>query len=453
MIGELQLKDLGPIKSACVKFKNLTIICGRNGVGKTYLSYTYYMLMQSLRRNIYKAISIPNELNAYVLKSFSEGLTARKTFKFEISDFNLGVGSLEGCLKLAGNDRDILKSLDINDLGNKTKVNGFLEKTVYDRIHESSENIEFKSSVSIELYKKSKSDTIKIIIEKIGDESLDLSNVMTDFSFIIKIFFLDHVLKLNQFSITSERTGVVLFNSDLSGISHRYETDENNKSKIVNYSKPIRDNIIEVARIKQLRLLNGWFKHTDSVQEPKIKDLVGGDYIVDDGQIYFKPKGRDVQVPIRSSSGASKSLLLLDYFLHNIHRYSVLIIDEPELNLHLDNQKEVARILCYIANQGVQVVVTTHSDHFIREINNLIMLSNPKIKEEHRLDIMERTGVLSSSLMNPNDISTVVISSEKRKTFAMPISEYGIDLKLFNDEIMDNNSISNEIMSAIYGDC
>ncbi|EGR3116596.1 hypothetical protein DNH24_24155, partial [Vibrio parahaemolyticus] len=45
MISELKLRNVGPIKEATVPMKDLTIICGRNGVGKTYLSYSYFMFI------------------------------------------------------------------------------------------------------------------------------------------------------------------------------------------------------------------------------------------------------------------------------------------------------------------------------------------------------------------------------------------------------------------------
>ncbi|EKO3541053.1 AAA family ATPase, partial [Vibrio fluvialis] len=218
------------------------------------------------------------------------------------------------------------------------------------------------------------------------------------------------------------------------------------------YSKPILDNILEVRKIKSRRVGYGEEAFIGDISlKHQMDELVGGDYVLEDKQIYFQPNDRDVLVPIRSSSGSSKSLLLLDYFIHNMSNYGALVIDEPELNLHLDSQKEVARVLCAIANSGIQVIVTTHSDHFIREVNNLIMLSSEKISSDDRLRIMKKANISKSSIISPADVSTVVISSKERKTYTMPISEYGIDLELFNEEIMKSNDITNELISSIYG--
>jgi predicted ATPase len=55
-----------------------------------------------------------------------------------------------------------------------------------------------------------------------------------------------------------------------------------------------------------------------------------------------------------------------------------IIIDEPELNLHPDNQRKIARWLVRVVNAGFKVMITTHSDYIIREFNNLIMLQTAK---------------------------------------------------------------------------
>lgn len=55
---------------------------------------------------------------------------------------------------------------------------------------------------------------------------------------------------------------------------------------------------------------------------------------------------------------------------------NLLMIDEPELNLHPDAQRLMARLIVYLVNNGIKVAVSTHSDYFIKEINSLIMLKN-----------------------------------------------------------------------------
>ena len=49
-----------------------------------------------------------------------------------------------------------------------------------------------------------------------------------------------------------------------------------------------------------------------------------------------------------------------------------LTIDEPEAHLHPEMQRAAASFIAGVVNCGVQVVLTTHSDFFLGELNNLI---------------------------------------------------------------------------------
>ena len=63
------------------------------------------------------------------------------------------------------------------------------------------------------------------------------------------------------------------------------------------------------------------------------------------------------------------------------------MIDEPELNIHPENQRKIARLLASLVNAGLNVVISTHSDYIIREFNSLIMLNldtDKKLRKEHK---------------------------------------------------------------------
>ena len=46
------IKNLGPIKDANIEIGDLTIICGKNNCGKTYLSYTLFSLVDTIGANV-----------------------------------------------------------------------------------------------------------------------------------------------------------------------------------------------------------------------------------------------------------------------------------------------------------------------------------------------------------------------------------------------------------------
>jgi predicted ATPase len=53
----------------------------------------------------------------------------------------------------------------------------------------------------------------------------------------------------------------------------------------------------------------------------------------------------------------------------------LLILEEPESHLHPAIQRQMARGIARLVNSGVKVLITTHSDYFVAQINNLIRLS------------------------------------------------------------------------------
>jgi predicted ATPase len=53
----------------------------------------------------------------------------------------------------------------------------------------------------------------------------------------------------------------------------------------------------------------------------------------------------------------------------------LLIIDEPESHLHPENQRIIARVLVRLANAGIRVICTTHSSIIVHQISNCMMAS------------------------------------------------------------------------------
>ena len=79
---------------------------------------------------------------------------------------------------------------------------------------------------------------------------------------------------------------------------------------------------------------------------------------------------------------------------------NLIIIDEPEINLHPKYQVLFARVLAKIVNAGIRLIISTHSDYIIRELNNMIMLSS--IKDE---DTIKRLGYTKEEVLSKDDIA------------------------------------------------
>ena len=65
-------------------------------------------------------------------------------------------------------------------------------------------------------------------------------------------------------------------------------------------------------------------------------------------------------------------ILFLKYVIRPGH---MLVFEEPESHLHPAAQRQLARGIVRLVNAGVKVIITTHSDTFVSQINNLLALS------------------------------------------------------------------------------
>jgi len=86
-------------------------------------------------------------------------------------------------------------------------------------------------------------------------------------------------------------------------------------------------------------------------------------------------RSHEVELPLhRASSSVSELAPLILYLKYYVEPGSVLIIEEPEAHLHPENQRLLAKYLVRLVRSGVHVLVTTHSDYLLEQLNNFILL-------------------------------------------------------------------------------
>ena len=91
-------------------------------------------------------------------------------------------------------------------------------------------------------------------------------------------------------------------------------------------------------------------------------------------EIYFKPTKIDSKLTLNRSSSMVSELAPLVLFIRNfVRRSDLLILEEPEAHLHPGAQVKIAQCLALLVRKGVYVVVTTHSDWFLKCVQKLII--------------------------------------------------------------------------------
>ena len=166
----------------------------------------------------------------------------------------------------------------------------------------------------------------------------------------------------DAFLMPAERSGLHLFFRELSSrrtaLLHHASRDNIDIVELLQdvmrspYAKPIADyidwlnNMSENQRSKSV----GFHSYAERLR----RGLVRGSYRVDrsTGSVEFKPyqvKGSGRQIDamgLHITSSVVKSLFGLWFYLeHEAKPGDILMIDEPELNVHPENQRKVARLL------------------------------------------------------------------------------------------------------------
>ena len=188
-------------------------------------------------------------------------------------------------------------------------------------------------------------------------------------------------------------------------------------------------------------------------------DIVGGTYaITQNDLLYYIPKGTRLRLPMDQSSSSVRSFLDLNFYLHcTAEKGDLLMVDEPELSLHPENQRRIARLFARLANLGIKVFVTTHSDYIIKELNTLIMLNHDK---PHLKRVAEENGYQETELIDADQVKAYVAEKalmpleegqKKRRrehTFVETDidPEFGIEVGSFDKAIDAMNKIQRDIV-------
>ncbi|WP_334089129.1 AAA family ATPase, partial [Helicobacter typhlonius] len=285
------------------------------------------------------------------------------------------------------------------------------------------------------------------------------------------------------FILSAERTGATMFQKELDvnkneiveQISRVSVKDiEETVFNVLNtrysrYPKPVKDNIYFVRELDEVAKQTSFIKkgEKENALHKEIIELlyqvVGGKYIVSPEGIEFAPgakqritKGKFL---VQRASSSVRSLLMLNYYvLYRAQVGDILMIDEPELNLHPKNQILVARLLVLLVNAGIKVFITTHSDYIVRELSNCIMLknlSNEQIKKlakqgyskEYGLESKKVKAYLAENIKGKNTLRAAKITQEQgifMETFDEPIDLQNENQGLIFEEAMRSKGDSND---------
>ena len=117
-------------------------------------------------------------------------------------------------------------------------------------------------------------------------------------------------------------------------------------------------------------------------------------------------------MPVSAAAASVRELGAIYLMLKNIDiSVSSILVEEPEAHLHSSKQRLMADVLTVMSNIGASIQITTHSDYFLRRINEHIMLY--RIGEVITED--EFTAFAATHSLNPD----LALNSEKIRAYLL----------------------------------
>lgn len=183
-----------------------------------------------------------------------------------------------------------------------------------------------------------------------------------------------------------------------------------------------------------------------------IKRLLSGDIRsnspnVDRPTFEYQPDGSDHTIPLSASSSLVTEVAALS-ILNPVLTNSFIIFEEPEAHLHLAAQREMAKIIIQLINSGCYLLITTHSDTFLQQLNNLLLLSEHPQKDR----LLEKFNLTAHDIVTPDQVSAYDFDCDndhKTTVRSIEFGEYGFIAESLNKVLISLAEQSHEIITTL----
>ncbi|MDO4426556.1 MAG: AAA family ATPase [Moraxella sp.] len=465
---QFTVENLGKVSKADIDLKPLTIFIGKNGSGKTYVAsalWAYVTYIKSIGnitnnvsdyipKNIYKKYK---NILSNLLQDFDGISNYEKYFIVEKEDIERIFNNINNHIsknKLLQNcfKHNSFKETNFNSINNLDSISVNIELKVFHKpmyyqdemdntLEEFITNHYFTFSLfldNLKLYENS------IVLNLISDGIIDLNDIHSDETLnailtnIIKYAFLGK--NFNNYDevlyIPAARTGLMFGLHDFANSSLKrssYFGIENHAPKSNDLTAPLNNFVSNLyGKLEFYPIYQG---------EQIFNTLIDGEIKANrqDKRFKYIPKSLNQELPLSASSSLVTETAVLSIFNNSIRKGVFVIFEEPEAHLHLSAQREMAKLIVKMINQGCHMLITTHSDTFLQQLNNLIMLNK---LSENNSDIFQEFNIEPDETIAGEKVAVYDFQyQDDDKTIAKPLDlgDYGFIAPSVNDEI--NNLI------------
>lgn len=428
----LTIRNYGPISQGRVALKPLTVLVGPNGCGKTHVTTLLHSVLKAEGKHVNWDLDLEDmrwrgrEINWY-LDNVAPSSVLRDEAKRIHSRIRLG-GTV---------DSDICKHVAaVWAKSLESELTRNFSGSFYGRIRIGSEYFELEVASEINRGKfayKIDADRKLEVVE------LDNTNLEVEFKKYRdasemgsdkRLYRDEKTIHVSVPAICDERAvlaalkdGVaararsnlkrsIYFPAERSGLTLLMDTALRKQLDLIRWGKPLSDRLTgTVADL--LSWLSGIgdrrsaFAHTAESFEA---DALGGKVVLKTDSmttphIYYA-LGRESFTMAEASSSVRDVALFLVYLKHAAEPGDMVILEEPEINLHPGNHVLLARLIARLAAAGLRMVVSTHSPYFLEQLSHCVVggaILNEKSGKVLPHDECLRVGDVAAYQFVPHD--------------------------------------------------
>ena len=474
---KVEIRNFGPIKYVDIDIAPLTVFVGPNNSGKSYSALLVHALNDILDNdklgpnlalnigqlsynNLLENIS-EEEFNPFKTKFekyLSNQIGNNDYLKIPIEEYRLickrGIGFTFSQLL-----KDKLEYLFDSSIDDLIKYGEDSFDISYNGI-----SLSFDKDSSIILnsfpvdldnsYKKifeieSDSDYVYVRINRIYASNL-FEDIVEDFGFWFNLFYIliaqsifDSLFDKNFYYMPTSKSDVSknfsnFISKNLNGNSNDFSNSQKDLAKkILEINKsPKKGDFYDLACDFENELIDGEL-------------IINGKGLIDFKEIYYKRED-DFLMPLELASSSITELSpLILYFKYVLKKGDTLIIEEPEAHLHPKNQLVLVKYFIKAINEGLNIIMTTHSDYILEKINNFIRLVN---LDDESLDDL---GYSLENILKCDEINIYHFRQVEPFSFIadkLSINSTGFDDVNFSDVVDDLYDESERIIESYIND-
>lgn len=397
-LGSLSVKNFGPINEAKINILPLTIFVGKNSSGKSFLSSLIHSLSNPFNHNAHRfpahSLNYLIENNQELLNDFEFKLDdylklkpsfADDAFSYPLNDFikliDEGFGKCYN--KLIENELKNNWKTNLDNLNRMKQYPFELEFNGITFVNENANLITQNFSNQIEELFKTINFINPIGVKIVTDENYLYINL--DYSLWMKMYGDDETISLAQLIyvlVVNKLIKQLQINSYYIPVDGGIFKDFNSfMADKVNGA--IDSSTIEKEFLTNLLKVNeatpeGYFYNLACELENEINN---GEIQIKTGdlkeEIVFIDQKNNLEFDLNLISSSVHELIpIIIYLKYYLNKGDILILEEIENHLHPENQLILVKYLVKALNQGLNIILTTHSDYIIEKFNNLIQLGN-----------------------------------------------------------------------------